>query len=132
MSLWYLAAPYSHPDPAVRAWRFEQTTHVAAVLLGRGQLVLSPLSHSHPLAQCGLPEDWPFWERLDRRLLECCDALAVLQLDGWRESQGVQAEIDLAIDMDLPIRYLPPEMISNASGGDTNISVRPLSQETSI
>ena len=36
----------------------------------------------------------------------CCDSLFVLMLDGWRESRGVQAEIDLAIDMDLPVRLL--------------------------
>ena len=47
-------------------------------------------------------------------------------------SAATQAEIDLAIDMDLPVRYLPAEMISNESGGVTNMSVRPSSQETSI
>ena len=58
--------------------------------------------------------------------------MVVLMLDGWRESRGVQAEIDLAIKLDLPIDYVSLEMISNVSGGDTSISVRPLSQETSI
>ena len=53
-------------------------------------------------------------------------------LDGWKASRGVQAEIELAIELDLPIRYLSPSMISNLSGGDTNISFRPFSQETSI
>lgn len=29
-------------------------------------------------------------------------------LPGWRDSEGVQAEIDLAIELDLPVRFLDP------------------------
>ena len=29
-------------------------------------------------------------------------------LEGWRESRGVQAEIDVAIELDLPIWYIEP------------------------
>ena len=85
----------------------------------------------HPLVRFDLPIEWDYWERIDREHLRHCDEVVVLMLDGWRESRGVQAEIDLAIEIDLPIRYLPPSMISNTSGGDTSMSVRPLSQETS-
>ncbi|MFM2094105.1 MAG: hypothetical protein RIS70_1229 [Planctomycetota bacterium] len=127
----YLATPYSHPDPAIREQRFATVSRVAAELVRAGQHVFSPISHSHPLAIHGIRGDWEFWSAFDRRLLAICDEVVVLMLDGWRESRGVQAEIDLAIEMDLPVRYLSPAMISNASGGDTNISVRPLSQETS-
>lgn len=128
----YLAAPYSDPDPAVREQRFVAVSRVAAELVRAGQHVFSPISHSHPIAVHGIRGDWSFWAPFDRRLLAICDEVVVLMLDGWRESVGVQAEIELAIEMDLPIRYLPAAMMSNASGGDTNISVRPLSQETSI
>ena len=59
--------------------------------------------HSHPLVRFSLPTDWEFWQRNDREHMRCCHQVVVLTLDGWRESQGVQAEMDLAIDMDLPI-----------------------------
>ena len=127
----YLASPYSHPDPHVSRQRFELACRAAAQLIRDGKPTFSPIVHSHPLVRFGLPTDWEFWQRNDREHMRCCHQVVVLTLEGWRESRGVQAEIDLAIDMDLPIRYLSVEMISNASGGDTNISVRPSSQATS-
>lgn len=127
----YLASPYTHTDPAVREARFEAACQATAALVRCGQIVFCPVVHSHPLVQFDLPIEWEYWERFDREHLARCDELVVLMLDGWRESRGVQAEIDLAIELDMPIRYLAPAMISNLSGGDTNISVRPLSQETS-
>lgn len=105
----YLAAPYTHTDPAVREQRFAIANRVAADLIRAGHQVFSPISHSHPIALNGAPSDWLTWEALDRRLLAASDELSVLMLDGWRESRGVQAEIDLAIEMDLPIRYIRPE-----------------------
>ena len=128
----YLASPYSHAQREVRERRFEMACRATAQLIHSGQPAFSPIVHSHPLVRFGLPTDWEFWQRCDRALMSCCREIVVLQHDGWRESRGVQAEIDLAIDMDLPVRYLPAEMISNWSGGDTNMSVRPSSQETSI
>lgn len=110
--LLYLAAPYSDPDPRVRQRRFEAVCQHAAALIRSGALLFSPLSHSHPIATYGVPVDWSYWEDFDSRLLATCDELAVLRLDGWRESVGVQAEIDLALDMGLPIRFLDP-MVSN-------------------
>ncbi len=128
----YLASPYSHEDPIVCEQRYEAACRATAGLLRRGHPVFSPVVHSHPLVRYGLPGDWDFWERCDRALLRCCREMIVLMLDGWRESRGVQAEIDLAIEMELPIRYLAADRISNSSGGETNISERPLSQATSI
>lgn len=128
----YLASPYTHPDPRVREARFDAACLATAALVRAGQIVFSPIVHGHPLVRFDLPIEWEYWERFDREHLRRCDEVAVLMIDGWRESRGVQAEIDLAIEMDLPIRYLPPAMIANSSGGDTNMSDRPLSQETSI
>ena len=102
----YLASPYTHPDPSVRASRFRATCQAAAKLIQQGNLVFAPIAHSHPMTEFGLPSDWRFWECHDVEFLRRCNELAVLKLDGWRESRGVQAEIDLAIEMDLPIRYL--------------------------
>ena len=128
----YLASPYSHPDPNVREQRYQAACRATAELLRSGEPAFSPIVHSHVLVRFGLPGDWEFWQRSDRALLCRCQRLVVLTLDGWRESRGVQAEIDLAIELDLPIGYLAPERISNRSGGEASISVRPLSQETSI
>lgn len=107
----YLASPYSHVDPAVRERRFAIASRVAAELIRAGHQVFSPVTHSHPIAAHGLPGDWAFWEPFDCRLLQASDELMVLTLDGWQESRGVQAEIDLAIELGMPIRYVKPEYV---------------------
>ena len=33
----------------------------------------------------------------------------MLTIDGWRESEGVHAEIRIAADLVKPVRYLEPE-----------------------
>lgn len=104
--LTYLASPYSHPDAAVRQQRFEAACRVAAALIRRGHVVFSPIAHSHSIAQHGLPVDWGFWERHDRRLLAACDELWVLKLDGWQHSRGVQAEIAIALALGKPVRFV--------------------------
>ncbi len=105
--LTYLAAPYSSPDRAIRLRRFEAANRAAAMLMARGDLVFSPISHTHPIAEAGdLPLGWDFWERYDRAMLDACCRLVVLKLAGWQESTGVQAEIGIAAELGLPVEYL--------------------------
>jgi Nucleoside 2-deoxyribosyltransferase len=105
----YLASPYSDPAPAVREHRFRAACRATVALMRAGEIVFSPVVHSHPLTEDGLPTDWGFWERFDRQFLALCDELVVLMLDGWNESIGVQAEIRIATELGKPVRYLAPE-----------------------
>jgi hypothetical protein len=102
----YLASPYSHPDPLVRQARFEAACRAAAELVNAGHAVIAPVVQGHPLVRYGVPGDWAFWEPLAREYLARCDKLVVLQLDGWRESQGVQAELALARALGKRVDYL--------------------------
>jgi len=102
----YLASPYSHPDATVRQERYEAACTATAALLLEGEFVFSPIVHSHPLTQHGLPSDWQFWERHARWHLERCDELVVLQLDGWQDSVGLCAEVELAAELGKPVRYV--------------------------
>jgi hypothetical protein len=104
----YLASPYTHSDPRVRERRFQEACRASAALLRAGVVVFSPIAHSHPIANYGLPTSWEFWERVDREYLARCDLLAVLTLPGWRESIGVQAEVQIAKELGLRIIYLNP------------------------
>ena len=92
----YLASPYSHPDPQVREARFNVACRATAELVLAGRAVFSPVVHGHPLVRFGLPTDWAYWRRFDTEHLKRCDEVLVLQIDGWRESVGVRAEIELA------------------------------------
>ena len=105
----YLASPYSHPDPTVRDERYQAVCQAVAAMLLAGQSVFSPIVYSHPLTAYGVPTDWSFWWRYDREMLSRCDRLVVLMLPGWQESVGVQAEIQLAREMDKPVSFLDPE-----------------------
>jgi nucleoside 2-deoxyribosyltransferase len=105
----YLASPYSHPDPAVREERFRAACRATAALLRAGEVVFSPIVHSHSLIEFELPTAWSYWERIDRVHLERCDEVAVLMLDGWRESIGVREEIAMARALGKPVRFLAPE-----------------------
>ena len=49
----------------------------------------------------------PSGKRLyDRRFLEACDEVVVLLLDGWRESIGVKAEIEIVRELGKPVSFL--------------------------
>jgi hypothetical protein len=105
----YLASPYSHPDPTVRQQRFAAACAATAVLLRAGHQVFAPVVHGHPLTTHGIPGDWSFWEPQARWLIERCDELVVLTIDGWQDSVGVQAELQHARDLQKPVRYIDSE-----------------------
>lgn len=113
----YLASPYSHPAPNVREERYQEACRHAAALMRAGRHVFSPIAHSHGIAQHDLPGDWAYWESLDRRFLETCDEMAVLMLDGWKESKGVQAEIRIARELGRPVAYLNPGTVDEEKPG---------------
>jgi len=102
----YLASPYTHEDAAVMRSRFETVCERAAYLMRRGLHIYSPIAHSHPIAQYGLPKDWKFWEEYDRKILAVCGELYVLTIDGWFQSKGVSAEINIALELLLPVKYV--------------------------
>lgn len=107
--LTYLACPYSHPMRTVRVARFEAVNKATAVLMRKGHLVFSPISHTHPIAEAGgLPLGWEFWEAFDRAYLAHSRLVMVLRVDGWAESKGVAAELRIAGELGLPVEYMDP------------------------
>lgn len=107
--LTYLASPYSHPDRAVREFRFREACRVAAALMQRGEAIFSPIAHSHPIEQFfdGV-ESLGFWMRQDVAVLRHCSKLKVLTLDGWVQSKGVAAETAMAKSLLIPVEYVDP------------------------
>ena len=113
----YVASPYSHPDPGVREHRFREVCRHTAQMMRAGELVYSPIAHSHCIARFGLPLDWGFWEAHSRAMLACCDSLAVLQLAGWDRSVGVRREIEIATALGIPVRHIVPRENTPAAAG---------------
>lgn len=87
----YLASPYSLlPDKGAAA---AIVARAAAHLMRNGEVVYSPIVHGHAVATHGLPLDWEFWKAQCQPFVALADKLVVLEMDGWRESTGVQWEI---------------------------------------
>lgn len=99
----YLASPYSHPDPAVRQKRYEQTMAAQAYLLRQGQHVYSPIVACHPMALAhDLPTDAAWWAEYNLDMLTRCSDVYVLCLNGWEKSKGVAQEIEWAKEQLIP------------------------------
>jgi len=105
----YLATPYSHPDAEVRQARFVKVSVAAAYFVRKGEFIFSPITHFHPMAKYAeLPGEWEFWKTIDETYLQHCKALYVLGADGWQESKGVTAEIEIARNLGIPISVVDP------------------------
>lgn len=110
MSYVYLASPYSHKNPLIRAERFDAACKAAAKLMQSGMAVFSPIAHSHPIEQHfgGKIEGLEFWMKQDIPLLASAARLMVLTLDGWEASRGVAAELEYARKNGIPISFVEP------------------------
>ena len=119
MSFTYLAAPYSHPLPAVRELRYAQTNAFAARLMMQGEPVFSPISQSHEIARYmgeRFIMDHDFWMNMDLPMLAKARRMWVLCLDGWEDSRGVQAEMKFAASAGIPIFLVHPSTASHVVG----------------
>lgn len=102
----YVASPYSHNDPQIRQERFEKVCDFCSLLINKGLVVYSPIAHNHPIAcRNELPKAFTFWQHFDLHILNLCEQVTVLCIDGWEESKGVQAEIAFARKKGLPVIF---------------------------
>jgi hypothetical protein len=80
---------------SIMATRCDEADKAAAWLMEQGYVVLSPISHSHGIAQHMAPGkrvDHALWMKQDRPFVRASDVMVVLTLDGWRESKGIEHE----------------------------------------
>lgn len=114
--LTYLACPYTHSDPLVKQERFDLVTKLAGQLMNQGHIIFSPITHCHPIAEfCSLPGDWKYWEKTCRAYMRYSSEMIVYQLDGWDKSDGVKAEMEIAVEMGIPIYYCTKELLIYAT-----------------
>jgi Domain of unknown function (DUF1937) len=106
MKIFYIAVPYSHKDPSVIEYRMEIFYRVDAALMKKGIHTVSPVAKHAMLKYENLPGDYTYWGDYSRKLMRRCDGVYVICLPGWLESTGVQDEIRLAQELNLPIIYL--------------------------
>jgi hypothetical protein len=106
MKIIYLGSPYTHPIKSIMQVRYNLTLEAQAYILRLGLACINPIGLHHPVAErFDLPRGWEFWEKVDCALLDACDELWVLKLDGWELSKGVRAEIDMMKYLCKPIKH---------------------------
>ncbi len=108
----YLASPYTHKDVSVVESRVTAACKYASYLINcKSKFVFSPVIHCHPISKVGaLPGVWEYWEKYDTKMIEVCDLMHVLCLEGWNCSVGVQAEIRIAKKLRRHIEYIVQEI----------------------
>lgn len=103
----YMASPFSSEYPVIQDYRFTIACRAAGRLLGKGHFIYSPIAHTYAIAkECSLPMVLDFWHAFDRHTISVCKELWVLTIDGWRESKGVTAEIAIAHEFGIPVKYI--------------------------
>jgi hypothetical protein len=107
----YLASPYSSPYKWKRLQRFLEVAKAVGALKDRGIIAFSPICHSHPVTVHYLGDDhiaFDNWKDFDTEMIRRCDALWVLMLEGWDQSEGIKAELEIAKSLGKEILYLEP------------------------
>jgi hypothetical protein len=102
--LTFLSMPYSDKDKTLVEERFRKSTEVSAHLMVNGIHLLSPIGFGHPIVIAHpVPSDWDYWNLFCKKLINASSQLLVFTLPGWKESTGVQEEIEFAKRHHIPI-----------------------------
>lgn len=104
----YIASPYSiNANAQLRQERYEYSLMKSIEFTLKGLPVFSPIVHSHPMSlAANMPCTFDFWKDLDCLYIDSCDQMYVLMMEGWKESIGVQFEIQYAKSKGIPITYV--------------------------
>lgn len=106
----YIATPYSKYKRGQYS-AFVEACWITAEFLKARVGAFSPIAHSHPIASHSSLDhmDHDFWlDVVDRPMMDGARGLAVILLDGWRESYGVRKEIEVFQAAGKPIWYVDP------------------------
>jgi hypothetical protein len=99
----YVAAPYTTPDPVENT---HKAVKVCNALREEGYIPFCP--HLTMLWHTICPQPYRFWMEYDQAWLSKCDVL--LRLPG--ESSGADEEVDVAMDLNVPVVYGVEELRS--------------------
>lgn len=112
--LYYLATPYTKYQGGNIDAAFLAACKLTADLITAGHNIYSPIVHCHPVTvNSGLdPLDHTLWLAVDAAMMDAADALLVAQMEGWRESYGVDHEIKFFTAQNKRIRYLDIETMT--------------------
>lgn len=115
----YLSIPYSHERDFIEGRRHKMANRVAAFLMGEGNKVFSPISHSVAIeGEMDTRRGHDFWMKQDLSYLEdgWAGGLVLIQAGGWRESEGVREELLVAYKNNIPVFNFDPIQVMQIVG----------------
>jgi hypothetical protein len=107
----YLSVPYSHESDKIMDRRYKTVSKIAWRLMNAGFTVFSPISHSHPLESAvGERRGHDFWMNQDLPYLtqKWAGLVILVKAEGWRESEGVTRELEVAEWTGIPVEAVDP------------------------
>lgn len=108
MTIIYVASPYSGTVEE-RSERYQEVMKYVAWLIKGGHTAFSPIVHSHTLSiEHDTPSNFEFWQNYCLDLIDMCDIIYVLTMDGWQDSVGVQGEIAHATRKNILVKFIDP------------------------
>ena len=118
--IWYITSPFAHHSENVMKKRIVDVKKAVRHILKTRPYAypLSPLTGETLDFKQGFQTKAGNY-RLDLQLLNKCDKLIVLQLEGWDRSLGVQLGIAFALGKGIPIMYLTLDEVENYNENDT-------------
>ncbi len=113
----YLGSPYAKyhagMDEAARI-----VTVCAGKLMATGMRIYCPIAHGHAVTRYqDLPRSWDYWKGQDQPLIDAAVGLIVLTMEGWRESVGLQYEIEEFVRAGKPILHVSPAWLAASEVG---------------
>jgi hypothetical protein len=112
MKVAYLSAPYT-TGPDSREKRQKCIDIATATLLrDTGVYIFSPITYEKPIKdRLGKNMDWDFWRPRDEEMVARCDEIWVLCLNHWKDSRGVEFEVEEAQKLGKFVRYIKVEEV---------------------
>ena len=104
---WYLVSPYSK-YPGGKEAAFEEVSRLGGQLFSEGVKLYAPIAHGHPLSKFGGvdPDSHDLWMPFDQLFMDVSVGLIIAEMDTWRDSKGIQIELDYFKAVYRPILYL--------------------------
>lgn len=122
----YLASPYTAEDPLLRETRYQLSVYASAVLVNAGYIVYSPIAYTHVMATKYniQPTNSDWWLTFDESFVkDWATVIAVLMIPGYKQSSGVNLELEWAREEGLLEIHLTMEKLYDiARAGSTRLA----------
>ncbi len=100
----YVACPFWHNNESVRNYRRRKAIEYSERLFHKGIPFYSPLLYSERFKAQKAKEG--YWLSHGIQMVDACNELQVLCLDGWEMSGGIKGEIARAEERNIPVTYI--------------------------